>query len=120
MEENKALTAELKTMQQCMDEAARKYHFKDYLDFLNKRWPCTHWDLHENVLLHAAKLHARSVAEQVRQECAEKVRIKDQKVNITVAASTTTTAPAMQIHSFLPPEIDKDSILSIDIEQFII
>lgn len=61
----------------------------------------------------------RRVAQQVRQQCAEQARIKNQRVNITVAASTTTTAPELQIQSFVPPEVDKESILSVEIEQFL-
>lgn len=55
-----------------------------------------------------AKEYARTVAQQVRQECAEKAKIM----------SNGTSADGIPlIDSY--PVVDKESILSIDIEQFI-
>lgn len=69
---------------------------------------CLHEDSAQ-AIYNAMKEYARQVAEQVRAECAQKAKIM---------TNGTTADGIPLVDSY--PVVDKDSILSVDIEQFII
>lgn len=97
--DTKPMTAEeTKTLLRCMDVAAKKHGWTDYLQFVSLAPSFTSWDKHEEILMDAAKIFARAVAEQVRQQCAEKAKIRSGTIF---------------------DRVDRESILSVDIEALI-